>query len=103
MVRVREMGVFEMASKTVRYTPRFKRQMVDLVRGGRTTASLTRRFRTDLRFRETRLMDPDEGRADGLDDGLVRLEGQRHQKAFAQPRAPGHERAVGRSRPLTRR
>jgi transposase len=38
------MEVFEMASKTVRYTPEFKRQMVDLVRGGRTAASLSKEF-----------------------------------------------------------
>jgi len=33
-----------MADKTVRYTPEFKRQMVDLVRGGRTPASLAKEF-----------------------------------------------------------
>ena len=33
-----------MAKKTVRYTPEFKRQMVDLVRGGRTPASLSKEF-----------------------------------------------------------
>ena len=33
-----------MASKTVRYTPEFQRQMVDLVRGGRTAASLSKEF-----------------------------------------------------------
>jgi transposase len=35
---------FTMAEKTVRYTPEFKRQMVDLVRGGRTPAELSREF-----------------------------------------------------------
>lgn len=30
--------------KTVRYTPEFKRQMVDLVRSGRTPAALSREF-----------------------------------------------------------
>lgn len=33
-----------MADKTVRYTPEFKRQMVDLVRSGRTPAALSREF-----------------------------------------------------------
>jgi len=33
-----------MASKSTRYTPEFKRQMVDLVRGGRTAASLSKEF-----------------------------------------------------------
>ena len=33
-----------MAVKTVRYTPEFKRQMVDLVRSGRTAASLAKEF-----------------------------------------------------------
>src|ERR1700685_2274729 len=36
------MEVFEMASKSTRYTPEFKRQIVDLVRGGRTAASLSK-------------------------------------------------------------
>jgi transposase len=35
---------FTMADKTVRYTPEFKRQMVDLVRSGRTPAALSREF-----------------------------------------------------------
>ena len=33
-----------MANKAVRYTPEFKRQMVDLVRSGRTPASLSKEF-----------------------------------------------------------
>jgi transposase len=33
-----------MAKRTVRYTPEFKRQMVDLVRSGRTPASLAKEF-----------------------------------------------------------
>lgn len=33
-----------MADKSVRYAPEFKRQMVDLVRGGRTPASLAKEF-----------------------------------------------------------
>ena len=33
-----------MADKSVRYTPEFKRQMVDLVRAGRTAASLAKEF-----------------------------------------------------------
>jgi transposase len=36
--------VFEMASKTVRYTPEFKRQMVELARGGRSPASLSKEY-----------------------------------------------------------
>jgi transposase len=37
--------VFEMADKSVRYAPEFKRQMVDLVlRGGRSPASLAKEF-----------------------------------------------------------
>jgi len=36
--------VFSMATKSVRYTPEFKRQMVDLVRGGRSPAELAREF-----------------------------------------------------------
>jgi transposase-like protein len=35
-----------MADKSVRYTPEFKRQMVDLVRAGRTAASLAKESRT---------------------------------------------------------
>jgi transposase len=38
------MEVFEMADKTVRYTPEFKRQMVDLALGGRSPASLAKEF-----------------------------------------------------------
>ena len=33
-----------MADKTIRYTPEFKRQMVGLVRSGRTPASLAKEF-----------------------------------------------------------
>ena len=33
-----------MANKSVRYTPEFKRQMVELVRSGRTPASLGKEF-----------------------------------------------------------
>ena len=33
-----------MADKTVRYTPEFKRQMVELVRSGRTPASLAKEY-----------------------------------------------------------
>ena len=33
-----------MAAKSVRYTPQFKRQMVDLVRSGRSPAELAREF-----------------------------------------------------------
>ena len=33
-----------MANKAVRYTPEFKRQMVNLVRSGRTPASLSKEF-----------------------------------------------------------
>jgi transposase len=36
--------VFEMADKSVRYTAVFKRQMVDLVRSGRSPASLAKEF-----------------------------------------------------------
>jgi transposase len=36
--------VFNMAAKSVRYTPEFKRQMVDLVRSGRSPASLSKEF-----------------------------------------------------------
>ena len=33
-----------MADKTIRYAPEFRRQMVDLVRAGRTPASLSKEF-----------------------------------------------------------
>jgi transposase len=36
--------VFKMATKSVRYTPEFKRQMVDLARSGRSPASLSKEF-----------------------------------------------------------
>ena len=36
-----------MASKTVRYTPEFKRQMVDLVRGGRSAGVAGEGVRAD--------------------------------------------------------
>jgi len=36
--------VFSMADRTVRYTPEFKRQMVELVRSGKTPAALSREF-----------------------------------------------------------
>ncbi len=39
-----DLEVFDMADKTVRYTPEFKRQMVGLVRSGRTPASLSKEF-----------------------------------------------------------
>jgi transposase len=35
---------FTMADKTARYTPEFKRQMIGLVRLGRTPASLSKEF-----------------------------------------------------------
>ena len=38
------MEVFEKADKSVRYAPEFKRQMVDLVRSGRSPASLAKEF-----------------------------------------------------------
>ena len=38
------MEVFEMASKSTRYTPEFKRQMVALARGGRTARSLSKEY-----------------------------------------------------------
>jgi hypothetical protein len=38
------MEVFEMADKSVRYAPEFKRQMIDLVRSGRRSASLAKEF-----------------------------------------------------------
>lgn len=38
------MEEFTMADKSVRYTPEFKRQMVELVRSGRTPASLAKEF-----------------------------------------------------------
>jgi transposase len=37
-----DLAVFVMADKTIRYTPEFKRQMVGLVRSGRTPASLAK-------------------------------------------------------------
>lgn len=33
-----------MTKKMIRYTPEFKRQMIELVRGGRTPASLSKEF-----------------------------------------------------------
>ena len=39
-----DLEVYFMAVKTVRYAPEFKRQMVDLVRSGRTAASLAKEF-----------------------------------------------------------
>jgi transposase len=39
-----DLEVFAMASKTTRYTPEFKRQMVDLARSGRTPTSLSKEF-----------------------------------------------------------
>jgi transposase len=38
------MEEFTMADKTIRYAPEFRRQMVDLVRAGRTPASLSKEF-----------------------------------------------------------
>lgn len=38
------MEVFEMASKSTRYTPEFKRQMVALAHSGRTAGSLSKEF-----------------------------------------------------------
>ena len=35
---------FKMAAKSTRYTPEFKRQMVDLVRSGRPAGSLAKEF-----------------------------------------------------------
>jgi transposase len=39
-----DLEVFEMADKTTRYAPEFKRQMVALVHSGRTPASLSKEF-----------------------------------------------------------
>ena len=38
------MEVFEMAARSVRYTPEFKRQMVDLERSGRSASSLSKEY-----------------------------------------------------------
>jgi transposase len=38
------MEVFEMAARSVRYTPEFKRQMVELERGGRSPSSLSKEY-----------------------------------------------------------
>jgi transposase len=38
------MEVFEIASKSTRYTPEFKRQMVALVHSGRTAGSLSKEY-----------------------------------------------------------
>jgi transposase len=38
------MEVFEMASKSTRYTPEFKRQMVALARSGKTARSLAKEY-----------------------------------------------------------
>jgi len=38
------MEVFELASKSTRYTPEFKRQMVALAYGGRTARSLSKEY-----------------------------------------------------------
>ena len=38
------MEVFEMASKSTRYTPEFKRQMVALAHSGRTARSLSKEY-----------------------------------------------------------
>jgi transposase len=38
------MEVFNMAARSIRYTPEFKRQMVDLARAGRTASSLSKEF-----------------------------------------------------------
>lgn len=54
-----------MADKSVRYTPEFKRQMSELVRTGRTPASLAKEHANRrVRAREARL------RADGLHFGI---------------------------------
>jgi transposase len=39
-----DLEVFEMAEKSVRYRPELKRQMVDLVRSGRSPSSLSKEF-----------------------------------------------------------
>ena len=39
-----DMEVFEMAEKSIRYAPEFKRQMVDFVRSGRSPRSLSKEF-----------------------------------------------------------
>ena len=44
---------FTMANKSVRYTPEFKRQMVELVRSGRTPASLAKESCGSSRTRGT--------------------------------------------------
>ena len=39
-----DLEVFAMAEKSVRYAPEFKRQMIELVRSGRTPASLSKEY-----------------------------------------------------------
>src|SRR5207244_2490889 len=62
-----------MAEKSVRYTPEFKRQMIDLVRGGRTPAELSREFGPTAWtvWRGVRRRAGDGGKGEG---GLTRAE-----------------------------
>jgi hypothetical protein len=58
---------FTMANKAVRYTPEFKRQMVDLVRAGRTPAALAKEFGPTLWSISlwVKLDERDAGKGDG--------------------------------------
>src|SRR5258708_8176013 len=87
------MEVFEMASKTVRYTPEFKRQMVDLVRGGRTAASLSKEFgptpwTIGLWVRQAKR---DAGKGDG---GLTTAEREEVSRLRREDRNPKGEREI---------
>jgi transposase len=87
------MEVFEMAAKNVRYTPEFKRQMVDLVRSGRSAGSLSKEFgptswSISLWVKQSRR---DSGKADG---GLTSAEREELSRLRRENRKLKEEREI---------
>jgi transposase len=88
-----EQEEFTMAEKTVRYTPEFKRQMVALVRSGRTPAALSREFGASAMTIGSWVKQAarDEGQGDG---GLTSAERQELQRLRREIRQLKEDREI---------
>jgi transposase len=87
------MEVFAMAEKGVRYTPEFRRQMVDLARSGRSPAALSKEFgpTTWSIMRWLKQAERDMGKADG---GLTSVEREELSRLRRENRKLKEEREI---------
>jgi transposase len=85
--------VFEMAEKGVRYTPEFRRQMVDLARSGRSPAALSKEFgpTTWSIMRWMKQAERDIGKGDG---GLTSAEREELSRLRRENRKLKEEREI---------